>query len=158
MARFAPIAVFGGSKIDRKRRPAAAAFLSPLPIPLVGQEVFQRRQQERAKPSTLPLYRGEIVLFQEPRKERLGEVPRIVGVMPASAYVLVERVPVGFAQSGQCGGRLRRAAITGRQHNAPASRGKPPCIAGSGLLLLVGAWHAGILRRPADSPPQKRRL
>jgi hypothetical protein len=51
---------------------------------------------------------------------------------------------------------LRRAALTGRQHQAPANRRKLSWTRKG--RLLVGRCHPGILRRRVDWPPQRSGL
>src|SRR5580698_7987333 len=64
VARFCTVPLLGSPKVDWQDRSAAAPFLRPCAVP--RQEVLQRRQQERPKPSTLGTGSGEIVLFQKP--------------------------------------------------------------------------------------------
>ena len=79
------------------------AFHRQAPLVFVGGEVFQRRQQKRAKPTArrVGLAKHPLLFFEEARKERLGQILRGVWAVSSAAKVGVEGVPVGLAQASE---------------------------------------------------------
>ena len=133
----------GGLPVKGQWRHAAAAFLAPGFVPFVGQKMFQRCEQEGAKPSALGAQAFEIILAEEAREERLGEV---LGV---------------FLWCGRGGGRRRRAG-TSRCGTVPPARGRiaawsvcPPRARPSNAswrrCRRARPWKAWKLRRSSSS-------
>ncbi len=65
--------------------PAAAPFLGVDAVPLVGEEVFQRGQQETRESGSSADRRWPEMFAQEPREEFLRQVLRLVDFVPPAA-------------------------------------------------------------------------
>jgi hypothetical protein len=144
MARFQRELAFARQQVERFGQLPAAAFLGPGAAVLVGEEMIERGEQERAEfpPSLVGDAQG--ALFQQLRKELLGQVLSFMFGMPAAAHMGVERVPIRFAEFGQSLPGIGRLVSAGRQNQAPMRRGKP---AGTFGPRIGGRRHKGILRR-----------
>ncbi len=73
--------------------------------------MFQRREQEGAEPSAFGAQAGEIILLEETREKRLGQILGILLGVAAPADIGVERKPVGAAQFLQRPVGLRRGRL-----------------------------------------------
>ena len=90
-------------------------------VPLVGQEVFERGQQEGAELAFAAVHARQEILGQQPQKELLGQVFGLVRLVSAAADVGIERIPIEAAEFFH---RLRwRGAKRGRR--------RPPARASS---------------------------
>ena len=64
--------------VERQVLGAAAALLPLRFVPLVGEKMFERREQEGAKLPALGAQSFEVILLQEFREERLHQIFRIL--------------------------------------------------------------------------------
>jgi hypothetical protein len=65
--------------LDRDDLTAAASLERPGAVILTVQEILQRPQQERAKPTLLLIRAGQRVLLKQMGKETLDEILRVSG-------------------------------------------------------------------------------
>ena len=116
----------------------AAAFLALRLVPFVGEKVFQRREQERAKPSALGVQAFEIILGEEPREECLCEIFGVLLRVAAPTHIGVEREPIRFAKFLQRVIGLRRVPSARREHDRPMRRGEDVARRAGGLAGWIG--------------------
>ena len=88
------ILLFSAFETERQRRLRPSPFLGMFARPLVRDEVLERGEQKRSKPTPLRISISECLFFEDSREEGLGEILRLVGRVPRSAEIRVERVPV----------------------------------------------------------------
>src|SRR4051812_26778455 len=98
MSRFQSIAGLGIETIQRNDRPASSSLLSGCTIPLVGQEVLERRQQKRAESTLSSIDGGQEVTSQQTGKKRLCQILGLMPVMPSLSQKGIQGIPVGTAQ------------------------------------------------------------
>src|SRR5262245_4867903 len=65
---------FNQPVVERNDLSAAAATLSALAVPFVGEKMFERSEQEGAEPSAIAVYIFEIILFQKALKKTLSQI------------------------------------------------------------------------------------
>ena len=87
-----------------------------------------------------PRRRLQVILLQQPRKEALRQVLRVVGRAALPPQKGVERIPVGAAERLQRGGRARGARLPRREHDRPMG-GDEPGIGGR-RRRWAGRTHA----------------
>ena len=119
---LARITRFDVSYVYRNEVMPSASLLGSGLIPLVGQEVLERDQQESAKPTSLGIRRGQRFLFQQPRKKLLRQILRLFGAGAAAAGVSVQWIPIGVAQRGERFAGGRRSFVARGQNDAPMRR------------------------------------
>src|SRR5262249_3533514 len=96
--RFQGITTFGVLGIQRKSRLPSAAFNGPGAVPLIGQEMAQARQQERAEIAFLAFDLAEVVLCEEPGEKLLRQVLRILRVVALAPHIGVKGIPIGATE------------------------------------------------------------
>jgi hypothetical protein len=116
---IAPLAVVD---LERQDRLAAAAFHRADGGALVGDEVPDGGQEERAEPAAfLPRVR-ERAFLEHSREKCLRQVGGVVDGRARAPNERVDRKPVQLAQRRERRCRVRRGRIAGRHHQAPARR------------------------------------
>src|SRR5215831_5587482 len=100
----------------------AAALPGPLAVPFVGEEMFERGQQERAELAALGTGVPQMILLQEPGEEALCQVLCLRRQIASSSQVGVNRRPVGATQFRQRMLGFWRRTPSGGQHQAPLRR------------------------------------
>lgn len=116
---FALVALFAGGEFEGDEE-AAAAFLRALAVLFVGDEVFQRGQDEGAKAAFGGVGAVEVAAFQEAEEELLGEVLGLIGRGAAAAQVGVERIPVASAERDEGGVGIFTFGIAGGDDQRPS--------------------------------------
>src|SRR5207249_11246788 len=91
------IARVGALPIERERRHAAAALLALCAVPLVGEEMLQRGQQEGAELALLTAEPFEVIPFEESGEEALRQVLGVLAPVAVPANVGVKRIPISAA-------------------------------------------------------------
>ena len=89
------------------------------PIPLVGQKVLDRREEETAKPAPRRRSPGQRVLLQESSEELLRHVLRLARVGQVPADVDVQRIPVALAERRESCIGISILSTAGAEHQAP---------------------------------------
>src|SRR5678815_732007 len=89
----------------------------------VGEKVFERGEQKRAKPTLRTINVREPVFAQQVHEESLRGVFCIMRREPAPSCKSIERIPIRPAQRRKRLLRPTRIARR-RQHHTPARRGK----------------------------------
>src|SRR5262249_11274953 len=120
------VPALGGAEVQRQACPTAAALAGVGPVALVGQAVLAGRQQERPEFALLAVYYLQVVLFQQPGEELLGQVLGLVRPVPLPADEGVEGIPVGPAQGGEGFTGPRRGLVSGGEDQAPLCGREPP--------------------------------
>ncbi len=87
--------------IDRDDLTAATSLQRSGAVIFIEQEILQRSQQERAKPTLLLVRAGQCVLLKQMGEKTLDEILCISGWKTAVAKKTVKRWPIGFAKSGE---------------------------------------------------------
>ena len=87
--------------LDRNNLTAATSLERSGAIVLVEQEILQRSQQKRAKPTLLLVRAGQRVLLEQISEKTLDEVLRISGRKTAVAKKTIKRRPVCLTKSAQ---------------------------------------------------------
>jgi hypothetical protein len=106
----------------------AAADAGPLPVAVIGDEVFQSAEQERTKAANGAVGFPDGVLFQQVREEALSEVFRVVsgewsaGTRPE---VGVDRIPIGAAKPFERGASLGGVCVAGLADEVPVGHRHP---------------------------------
>jgi len=100
---------------------SAAAFLRPGLVPFVGEEMFQRRQQERTEPAAVRVHAGELIFFQQPREKFLGQILRVVRIMSLPPH---KSVKSETSRRGRVVPRIARV----RGFIAPAETTSDQCV------------------------------
>src|SRR5688572_15363182 len=98
MKWFAQVAIFSRLVVPRDDGAASAAFGPVIVVPVVGQKVFQRSQEEGTEAPVLRTDRRQTVSFQKTGQELLGQ---ILGLMMSASLATnkgVERIPIGAAK------------------------------------------------------------
>src|ERR1039458_4897636 len=107
----------GGVEFQREDLRAAAAFLGAGLCPFVGQEMLERREQERAEASARRVGPSDGVVRQQPRKELLREVLRFLPRISRPPDIGIEGMPISLAERLQRGPGAGRVAMAGGQYD-----------------------------------------
>jgi hypothetical protein len=99
---------------------STAAFLALGLVPFVGEEMFQRRQQERAELPAFGAESFEIILLQEFLEESLHQILRVLFRLVLPSDIGVERIPVSLAKLAQRAVGLRRRLAPRGKDDRPA--------------------------------------
>ena len=102
---------------------------------------LQRGEQKRTEPPAGRLGGTDVMTFQEPRKEALRQILRILSLVAVSPQICVERRPVRLAQFGQGSTGL---ASSGHPPRSPGS------IASSRTRRRPAAWSQGLFKRAQE--------
>src|ERR1019366_1143110 len=86
--------------------------------------MFQRAQQERAKPALARVGPAERFAFDQVSEELLSQILRVVRAVTLAADESVKRIPVGPAKFFQRRVRLRRRSMARLQPDTPVCRGE----------------------------------
>jgi hypothetical protein len=125
VGRFAEVAVLGVVGVDGQRGPAATALEGTAPFVVMGQEEAAVGPQEGAEAAPTTVGRGQDIGLQESREVLLGQVERLVGVMPLAANERIDRIPVGPAQLGQGLAGRGLGAVASGDDATPSGRREP---------------------------------
>ena len=111
-------------------RPPALLGLSA--VVLVRQEVLHRGQQKPPEAAPLGPEIAYVIFFEQEREVFLSRITRLVYAVPLASNICVQGAPVEPAKRSQRFARLRSSLLSGRQHYAPASRGKSKAAGSEG--------------------------
>jgi hypothetical protein len=87
--------------LDRHDLPTSASLERARAIILVVQEIFQRSEEKRAKPTLLAIRPAQRVLLEQLNKKTLDQILGISRGMTAVTQKTVKRRPIRFAKSGK---------------------------------------------------------
>ena len=91
---FSEIATLGVASVDGEDGATAAALLRPVPITLIREELGARGPQVGTKPPPARVDRRQAAFLQEVDEERLGQVLRLMGLMPLVTDEGVDGKPI----------------------------------------------------------------
>src|SRR5262245_22382674 len=111
-----------GDLFDADELKLAAALPRLRAVPFVGEEMFERRQQEGAELAALAPGVPQVILLQEPDEETLCQVFGFRRRVASSSQKSVNRRPVGAEQFRQSLLGFGRRTPPGGQHQAPLRR------------------------------------
>jgi hypothetical protein len=111
-------------------------------VVIVGEEVFQRAKQKRAKASALPGHGAQSFLRQQVIKKGLKQILCVVVRLSLPPNVGVKGTLIRSEKvlKRRAGGRTVRPLR--RQHDAPVSRGEPGCVAGPLITMFSFGGHS----------------
>src|SRR6185369_9370176 len=136
------VVLFGGFVEGDHLVLAAPLFGLSLP-PFIRQEMLQGSEQEGTELSLFGVDGAEVILFQHPGEEFLGQILRFVDLVTAVANESVEGIPVGAAEILQGSLGLRGVTLAGSQYHGPLGGGE-------GNLLTIGGSRAHALSMNAS--------
>ena len=112
----------------------------------IAQEILQRLQHERTKPSTTPIGTLEETTFKHHNKKILRQILGVGNGIALLADESENRPPINFAKLGECFARLLLVAARIRtgQDNAPPRRHEAVGVA------LVGSGSVRVQGRPSS--------
>ena len=119
VARFELITRLGTLLVERDDRLSSATFAGVRSVPVVGQEILQRRQQEGAKSPQLRIDAFQPTFLQKLGEKRLREVLGVVRRISPAPNEGVKRIPVRLTKLRQRGLGLRGFVSTGVQNDRP---------------------------------------
>jgi hypothetical protein len=129
---------------DRDNLTVATSLERSGAVILIEQEILERSQQKRAKPTLLLIRATQRVLFKQMGKETLNEILCVSRRKTAVAKKTVKRRPISLAKPGErLSGGLRRLRLPSTQDDSPMRRLKRStallqcsrnCLRGYGLL------------------------
>src|SRR5258705_6633225 len=99
--RSAEVPLFGILLVKRDQRTTSSAFLRPLPIILVAQEILNRCHQEATEATPLTSGFGQVVLLQQIGEEALREILSSLRRVAPLANERVDWKPIVLTQPGQ---------------------------------------------------------
>ena len=117
---------FARVEIQRQLGLSPATFLRARPFPLVGEEVLESREQERAKTPPIAIGLGDRPFFEQVGEEGLRQVLRLVDVVDTSTDVRIQRIPIVLAKLRERGSAILPVGIAGGEHDAPLRGGEVP--------------------------------
>jgi hypothetical protein len=89
-----------------------------------AQIMFERSQQERAKPAFLGGNRGEIIFGHKPVKEFLGQILGRMRVITLATNEGIERIIISGAEKFESGMGCRSVGLLRIEHDTPMRRGE----------------------------------
>src|SRR5215467_6895887 len=92
---------FGQMLLDGYDLATSASFERSRAIILVVQEILQRSEEKRAKPTLLAIRPAQCVLLEQLSKKTLDQILGIGGGMTTVTQKTVKRRPIRFAKSGE---------------------------------------------------------
>ena len=127
---------FGGLEIERHQDRVAAAFDAPRRLVLVGHKAVHAGPQKSSQARLRRIVTVEKTFLHHPGEKLLCQVFGVlVGLAPAGADVLVDRLPVGGDDSLESTGALGGIVTTGR-HDGRPPRGWKPAARATDLCVV----------------------
>ena len=133
------IGLLSGMKVEREFQLPAATFLRPAGLALIREEMLERRQQERPKPTPLPIGTLQVILVEQPRERIPASHP---GRRAVNSRIGGRRRKAAASNPPQAGQRLVRFVLTCGDDKAPMGRMESVRIR---FRAEVGRRHARIL-------------
>jgi hypothetical protein len=87
--------------LNRHDLPTSSSLERSRTIILVVQEILERSEEKRAKPTLLAIRPAQCVLLEQLSEKTLDQVLGISGGMTAVTKKTVKRRPIGLAKSGK---------------------------------------------------------
>jgi hypothetical protein len=117
--------------VERQKNLSATAFERLLAIVGVGQEILQRRQQERSELPLLPICARKGFVFDQVAEKTLRQILCVMHRVAAAAHKTVKRRPIGLAKLCERSMRNFRSgmALPGRENKAPMGRSEGIALA-----------------------------
>src|SRR6185503_1493666 len=97
---YAEITLFGILLVEREQLSATPALLSPHPVVLIAQEIFNRGHQKATEPAALACGLCHVLLFQEAGEKCLRQILRLFRRIASLANERINGKPVALAQAG----------------------------------------------------------
>src|SRR6266571_7754416 len=101
MGWLAEVTILSRLVVPRNDRIFTTPFHRVSPIPVIGQKVPQRCQQEGAEPPALRLDGRQTILLQQAGEEFLREILCLMSIAPLPSHKGVKRIPIGLAEHGK---------------------------------------------------------
>src|SRR6266480_3085945 len=101
---------------------AASSNLGLLPVPFIGQIVFDTRQKIATELSPFRIGCFQMLLFQKLCKKPLSVIEGGIGIITSTPDVGIDRRPIKLAQAFERHPSARMLRFGCLQHDAPSSR------------------------------------
>jgi len=121
---FVKVSTLGVLRVDRDQGSTTSALQRLLVAVLINQEMLAVGTKEGAEASLATVSGREHALLQQPGEIALGQVERLLGVVPFPTNERIDGIPVRGSQLGQRGPGVRRRQIGCCDDPAPSSRGE----------------------------------